>query len=983
MSGERALVYVEVDVDYCSLRYGEGACPAILGVDSADKCFNSLKTCAVRTAFTNDPVTIRFAQDNVYLPKDIPAIPSITGVQFSPATISLGKDLGQRATLTVGFRDHKHSDTGEGFDKYHAERSYNPFDQGSFWGKFRARQPYLKGRSIRLIRGYLGQTLAEMDTRHYIIESFNGPTPQGSYTLIAKDVLKLADGDRAQAPMVSNGFLVSAIDEVATTLNLSPNGIGDFEYPNFGWIAIGGEEIMEFTRTGGIDDNTLLMLHGDGADNGTTFTDSSASNRTATRVGTPVTDTGLVVHGTASLQFPGSDDFLTFPDDDAWSFPGDFTIDCWVYVTDLSINRVMVSHSDNTADNHWRFQVGTSGALGFIVFVGGVLSFSIQSPASSITINSWTHVAVVREGTTWRMYVNGFEASEEVNATAITNYSGLLRVGVSGDGTSFDFFSNIDELRISKVARSESELIAGLLNQYNDGDILQIVRGQLGTTAAEHDVQDRVQLVVRYDGADPADILYDLFTNYAQIPAEYISLGDWQTETGSFLQRLYGATIADPTDVTKLVSELVEQAALAIWWDDVNQLIRLKVLRSILTDTALFDDDNIMAGSLTVQEQPNLRASQIWTYYGQRNPLRPIDEPDNFRSTLATVNLQAESDEGQPAIMKIFARWIPAFGRDTAERLNDIQLGRYQTPPRRVTFDVFRGSVDDPVLGSGYQVGAYSIQDEFGAPVTMPIQLTRLNPMSDRFSVEGEEMLFEALDPADLLDRTIVIDSDILDVNLRDLHDSIYPEPVAFESPSITVTCIVESDVLVGASGADIPAFDVGDWPGGVTITVINNGRIQGAGGDGGDGGNFSGSNFKDGEAGGTAVYTRYPIMFEDAAGQTYGGGGGGGGGYFRGGGGGGGAGQVPGEGGPFTTDQNSPKSGAPGTLDAGGIGGDGGGEWDDDGGNGGTPGVAGGVGEPGPPTAGAGGAAGHAIDGLSFITQVGAEGDRLGGEVN
>lgn len=733
------------------------------------KCFNSLKTCQDRVNFLNAPVTLRFAEDTSYLPDDIEAFPMITSVSFQPATISLGKDLGQRATLTIGFRDRPHSDTGPGFDKYYAERDYNPFTQGSFWGKFRARQPYLKGRPLRLIRGYLGDALEDMETRHYIIESFNGPTPKGEYTLVAKDVLKLVDGDRAQAPLVSNGFLVADITNVATTATLSPSGVGNLEYPASGYVAIGGEEIMSFTRS---------------------------------------------------------------------------------------------------------------------------------------------------------------------------------------------------------------------------NDTLTLTRGQLGTVGTAHEAQDRVQLVLRYDGEDPADIIYDLFTNYAAIPASYINLSEWQTETGSFLQRLYGAAIPEPTDVSKLVSELIQEAALSMWWDDEAQLIRLRVLRAITTDAATYDDDNILEGTLTVTEQPNQRASQIWTYYGVKNSLKPLDEADNFRSTLATVNLQAETDEGQAAIVKIFSRWIPAFGRDTAGRLNDIQLGRFQVPPRRFQFEIFRTNIE-PILGNGYQVGAYSIQDEFGAPALAPIQITRLNPLSDRFSIEAEEMLFETLDPADLTNRTIIIDSDINNVNLRNLHDALYPEPVAFESPSINLTCIVQAGVIVGSAFNTLIAFDVGTWPGGVNILLRVEGGIHGAGGAGGNGGqnNSGGSEGTSGQPGGTALYTRYPIILEldEGTARVWGGGGGGAGGKGRsfsggsGGGGGGGAGQVPGAGGVPLDDDFGPSPGSPGTLAAGGAAGAGGNGSSHDGGAGGNPGQAGALSGS---FSAVGGAAGVAIDGISFVTKIGT-GNIAGAEVN
>ena len=79
----------------------------------------------------NSPLTMqtyRFAVDAGYLPfATIDAIPSIRDVSIDPAMVSLGQDIGQRATVTVTFKDHRHIFAGEAFSS------------GTFWGKFRAR----------------------------------------------------------------------------------------------------------------------------------------------------------------------------------------------------------------------------------------------------------------------------------------------------------------------------------------------------------------------------------------------------------------------------------------------------------------------------------------------------------------------------------------------------------------------------------------------------------------------------------------------------------------------------------------------------------------------------------------------------------------------------------------------------------------------------------------------------------------------------
>lgn len=760
---DQALTYVEIDIDYCANTYGESPCTATLEGDSPTgtiKCFNCVSTCQDRNNFVLDPVTLRFAIATSYLPKDIECIPSLKSVTYTPGVVSLGENLGQRATLSVTFEDHPWSDTGPGFDKYHAERPYDPYEQGTFWGKFRARQPFLRGRPIRLIRGLVGQSIGEMETRHFVLESFDGPTPRGDYTLIAKDPLKLADGDRAQAPRLSNGFLVSEIDADDTEATLSPSGIGDLEYPAAGWIAIGGKEVCEFTRS---------------------------------------------------------------------------------------------------------------------------------------------------------------------------------------------------------------------------GDTLTLTRAQFGTEAQEHDAQDRVQVCLYYQGEDPADIIADLLENYADVPSAFIPLSAWKNETTTFNRRLYTALIAEPTSVNELCSELVEQAALAVWWSDTAQQIRLQVLRAILTTAARFTPETWLEGSLTTREQHDKRLSQVWTYFGQRNPLESRDDPDNYRSVAATVDLEKQTDYGAASIKKIFSRWIPAFGRTVATRLNAILLGRFADPPRRFNFSLFRG--ESVSLGGGYRLEAWPFQDATGAAVDAPIQVTRVKPEADRLEVEAEEMLFLALDEEDEDNRVIIIDSNVNNINLRNVYNTLYPTPVAEDE----VTCIVETGVIVGSASTADPAFDVGDWPADVVIKLIVNGRIQGKGGKGGGGsGPVTGYHAEDG---GTALYTRYPIDLDVASGQIWGGGGGGSLNVVSGtgpsqpvAGGGGGAGQLPGEAG--TTYWDDDDTATPGTTEAGGTGGLYNGRTGGDGGGPGLPGSASSHPAPLYPHDGPG-EAGAAIDGDSFVTVTDGPGDIRGAQIN
>lgn len=451
--------------------------------------------------------TFRFAIPVAYLPGDIDCIPSIDSVNFTPARISLGENLGQRASLSVTLRDHLHVFASE------------PYNQGTFWGKWRGRYGVkLRGRALRLIRGQIGQTIEQMETRYYVIEATDGPAPDGTYKIEAKDILKYADDDRAQAPLASNGSLDGTIEAADVKAILSPTGIGDTEYPLSGYLCLGGSEITGFTRV---------------------------------------------------------------------------------------------------------------------------------------------------------------------------------------------------------------------------SDTLTLTRGQFGSQAAKHEAGDRVQIVLRYVGNDVADIIYDLLVNYAGVPADYISLTDWQAETAAYLGVIYAATITEPTAVRTLLSELIQQASLILWWDDRTRQVRLNVLREIATDTDLFDEDRIIEGSLRVQEQPTKRISQIWTFYGQRDPTKQVAGADNYRAGLLDVDLGRETEYGSAALTKITARWIETL--TAASRLNSLQLSRFRDPPRAFAFDLALSETVTPA--AGYQVSWWGSQDETGLRVNIPIQVTQVSIHPDRIHVEAEEML--------------------------------------------------------------------------------------------------------------------------------------------------------------------------------------------------------------------------------------------------
>ncbi len=110
----------------------------------------------------------------------------------------------------------------------------------------------MRGRVLRWYNGKVGDTLETMEVRTFLIDSVAGPDANGKFTVVAKDPLKLLDDKQAQAPALSKGSLSADLAIGATSLTLTPSGIGNEEYPSSGYASIAGNEIVSYTRSGDV-----------------------------------------------------------------------------------------------------------------------------------------------------------------------------------------------------------------------------------------------------------------------------------------------------------------------------------------------------------------------------------------------------------------------------------------------------------------------------------------------------------------------------------------------------------------------------------------------------------------------------------------------------------------------------------------------------------------------------------------------------------
>jgi hypothetical protein len=215
--------------------------------------------------------------------------------------------------------------------------------------------------------------------------------------------------------------------------------------------------------------NTVLLLHGDGTNGSTNIVDSSkvaGGPKTVTAVGNAQISTAQSKFGGSSIAFDGNGDYLTIPDSTAWNLPNDFTIEAWVYLTAYSANwagnfgAAVVANYQGTAgaDKGWQLRInGTSSSYTTINLYTG---FTDLNFATTVSLNTWTHVAVTRSGSSIRTFVGGTQAGSTItNNDAFTeDGSRQLWIGGLNDSTyRFWFPGYMDDIRITKdVARYTS-----------------------------------------------------------------------------------------------------------------------------------------------------------------------------------------------------------------------------------------------------------------------------------------------------------------------------------------------------------------------------------------------------------------------------------------------------------------------------------------------------------------------------------------------
>jgi len=262
----------------------------------------------------------------------------------------------------------------------------------------------------------------------------------------------------------------------AITLPSSVSTWTDIAFGNFYWAALGttsgGSSVVAYSNSSGLGWRTVALpytsswskiVYGNGTfvaissdstraaystNQGLTWTATNLPSSTAfTLPGYGTTgnnaqlNSGNLKFGISSAVFDGANSYITSGVDSKFAFSTfDYTIEFWAYRISSQLSTIVDFHPSG-AGNYHQINLSSTGVLRYAV--NGATAIT----GTTLPIGSWNHVAVSRNGTNVKMFLNGTQVG--TTYTDSTAYpASSITFGATNLGANF-YSGYLDEIRVS------------------------------------------------------------------------------------------------------------------------------------------------------------------------------------------------------------------------------------------------------------------------------------------------------------------------------------------------------------------------------------------------------------------------------------------------------------------------------------------------------------------------------------------------------
>ena len=192
----------------------------------------------------------------------------------------------------------------------------------------------------------------------------------------------------------------------------------------------------------------LLETTGTNGQQNNTFLDSSTNNFTITRTGTPTQGTFSPFSQTGwGGNFNGTADYLSTPSASGGVLDlttvSVFTVEAWVYFNAFN-GATIISNRNALSTSGFDFRVNATGT---VTFYYTTIAASNIVTTTTLVLNTWNHVAIVRNGANATIFINGVNS---VTSSAFVNgINGAQAISIGNNVSSAAFFNGyISNLRV-------------------------------------------------------------------------------------------------------------------------------------------------------------------------------------------------------------------------------------------------------------------------------------------------------------------------------------------------------------------------------------------------------------------------------------------------------------------------------------------------------------------------------------------------------
>lgn len=272
-------------------------------------------------------------------------------------------------------------------------------------------------------------------------------------------------------------FTVSGSNLTQNIVVTAPTGVQVSTFSNTSF----GSTVTLTPNSGTVTTTTVYAKLANNATTGSSGTISVTTSGASSQTLTVTTNTDN------ALNFDGVDDYVSI-NSPIINGQSNFTIEAWVKPDSRMMGSgyyaiLGAQQGATNTDRSPSLFIGNGGKIHFDSYNSGTTErFAFETTESLIRQDKWNHIAIVKNGLTYTLYVNGvsnFTRSAPSQVTALANYN-------IGETNSSFYSGSIDEVRFWSTARSSAEINADMTREYikNETGLLAYLNFNQGEISA-------------------------------------------------------------------------------------------------------------------------------------------------------------------------------------------------------------------------------------------------------------------------------------------------------------------------------------------------------------------------------------------------------------------------------------------------------------------------------------------------------------------